>query len=65
MKRSYRVTVPFQHDMGSIAPFTATESNMESARDNALWHINSMRRHDGLRELTRLPAGVKVERVRP
>ena len=48
--------------MGSIAPFDATESNMESVRENALWHINSMRRHDGLPELYRLPAGVKIER---
>ena len=62
MTRTYRINVPFQHDMGSIAPFDATESNMESVRENALWHINSMRRHDGLPELYRLPAGVKIER---
>lgn len=57
----YRVTVPFQDDMGSISPFTATSSGSESARQNALWHINNMRSHDGLEPLKRLPNGTKLE----
>ena len=44
----YKVTVPFVADMGSISPFTVTDSQTESARENALWYINSMRDHDGL-----------------
>lgn len=57
--RAYKVIIPYQNDMGSINPFTVTSSSMESAKENALWHINSMRDHDGLRRLTRLPSGVQ------
>jgi hypothetical protein len=55
----YKVIVPYQNDMGSINPFLATSSSMESANENALWHINSMRDRDGLRRLTRLPQGTQ------
>lgn len=60
---NYQVTVPFQDDMGSIMPFHASSSPVESKEANALWTINSMRDHDGLPKLTRLPAGVKFERI--
>ena len=59
----YRVTVPFQDDMGSILPFEASSSPMETKEQNALWTINGMRDHDGLLHLTRLPAGTKFERI--
>lgn len=59
----YKVTVPFVDDMGSISPFTVTDSPMESAREYALREINSMRDHDGLPHLSRLPNGTKIERV--
>jgi hypothetical protein len=59
----YRVTVPFVDDMGSVMPFVASSSPMESKEQNALWTINSMRDHDGLPRLTRMPAGTKFERV--
>lgn len=55
----FRVVVPFQHDMGSIAPFVATEYPMETKEENALWHLNSMREHDGLSPLTQVPAGTR------
>lgn len=60
----YRVTVPFVDDMGSISPFIATESRLESKAANALWTINSMRDHDGLKHLTRMPVGTKYERIK-
>jgi hypothetical protein len=59
----YLVEVPFVRDMGSITPFVANNYSMESVQENALWHINSMRRHDNLRELTELPAGTKLTRI--
>jgi hypothetical protein len=59
----YKVTVPFQPDMGTITPFVATSSPMESARENALWQINDMRRHDCLSPLSRLPNGTKLEPI--
>ena len=60
----YRVTVPFQDDMGSVLPFTATSSLTETAVENALRYINRMRDHDGLRHLTMMPLGTKFERVK-
>ena len=59
----YKVIVPFQDDMGSITPFHASSSPMESKEQNALWTINNMRDHDGLPHLTRMPAGTKFERI--
>lgn len=59
----YRVTVPFQDDMGSISPFIALSYNGETKEQNALWEINSMREHDNLPKLKRLPAGTKFERL--
>lgn len=60
----YKVTIPFIPDMGSIVPFIATSTAMEDARENALWHINSMRDHDGLPHLSRLPNGTKLEPIK-
>jgi hypothetical protein len=63
MKATHKVTFPLIPDMGSVSPIFATSSPMESVRENALWHLNSSRRHDGLRELSRLPTGTKIERI--
>jgi hypothetical protein len=59
----FRVTFPFIPDMGSVSPMVVRRTLMESERANALWHLNSMRDHDGLRHLTRLPAGCKFTRI--
>jgi hypothetical protein len=59
----YKVTVPFQDDMGSIMPFIATSTPMETKSANALWTINSMRDHDGLPHLTRMPVGTTYELI--
>lgn len=59
----YKVFVPFQDDMGSIEPFVASSTPMESERENALWYINSMRDHDGLRRLTRVPVGTRFVKL--
>jgi len=61
MKR-YICKVPFQSSMGSITPFEVNESTMESKEDYALWVINDMRDHDGLRHLTALPSGTTFGR---
>lgn len=58
-RKIWRVIVPFVDDMGSISPFVATESLMETKEENALWTINSMRDHDALRPLRRLPVGTR------
>jgi hypothetical protein len=56
----YVVSVPFVDDMGSITSFTAASSQMETARENALDHINRMREHDNLQPLKRLPNGTTL-----
>lgn len=57
----FKVIVPFIDDMGSVMPFHASSCRSESKEANALWTINSMRDHDGLKHLTHLPAGTKFE----
>lgn len=57
----YRVTFPYIPDMGTVEPMIASSSPMETWRENALWHLNSMRDHDGLRKLDSLPKGTKAE----
>lgn len=59
---NFRVIVPFVDDMGSVSPFVVRETPSETRAQAALWHINSMRAHDGLPALTRMPNGTKYER---
>ena len=59
----YKVTVPFIPDMGSVSSFFVSSYPSESKYQAALWQLNSMRRHDCLRELTKLPGGLKFERI--
>lgn len=58
MKR-YRMETTFIDDMGSVSAMDVSETYGETKEEQALWHLNSMRRHDGLRELTRLPKGIR------
>jgi len=60
---NYKCTVPYIHDMGSITPFGVQSSPMGTKEENALWTINNMRDHDGLKHLEKLPKGTKFERV--
>lgn len=59
----YRVTFPFIPDMGTVQPMIATSSSQETKEQNALWHINRMRDHDGLRHMQYLPAGTTFEPI--
>lgn len=59
----YKVIFPFVDDMGSIQPIIVCPSNMETSREQALWHLNKMREHDGLKPLVRLPNGTRFEEV--
>jgi len=59
----YRAIIPFIPDMGSVSPIICSDSHGETKSAAVLWHINSMRDHDGLPHLARLPRGVKFERV--
>jgi hypothetical protein len=59
----FKVTVPFVDDMGSVSPFIVRESYTETKAQAALWTINSMRDHDGLLHLARMPNGTEYTRV--
>lgn len=56
---NYRVEKSFIPSMGSISAFDVTETRYETKEEQALWQINSMRRHDGLEPFKRLPKGIK------
>lgn len=59
----YKVVFPFIPDMGSFSPMIANSSSMESVEENALWHLNKAREHDGLKPLTKLPFKTKIEPI--
>ena len=61
----YTVAVPFTDDMGSVSPVVASSTPMESREANALWTLNSMRDHDGLPRLRRLPNGTTFRPLTP
>ena len=50
--------VLFIPDMGSISPFVVRGRSLETRKEDALWEINSMRDHDGLERLSKLPRGL-------
>lgn len=56
------VIVPVTHDQ-SPTRFIATASMLETMRQNALWHYNKMREHDGQEPISKMPAGTKYEKV--
>ena len=55
----YRMESTFIPDMGSISAMDVVETRYETKEEQALWQINSMRRHDGLKEYKRLPRGIQ------
>lgn len=59
----YLCKVPFISSMGSISPFIVSSSTMETKEEQALWVINDMRDHDGLKHLTKLPANTQFEKL--
>jgi len=60
----FKVTVPFIDDMGSVSPFVVRETSNETKAQAALWTINSMRDHDGLPHLSRMPKGTEYKAVK-
>lgn len=58
----YLVKIPITHDMGPNS-IIATPSYLESVEENALWHYNSARAHDGLKPLDELPEGTTIKLI--
>ena len=60
---TYRTEPTFLDDMGSIPSFSGLrDKQTETKEEEALWHLNSMRDHDGLRPLRKLPRGFIFKR---
>ena len=63
MIKKYKVSFPFAPDMGSISPMIVNDYPMETKEENALWHLNSMRDHDGLPHRKSLSKGTKFVEI--
>ena len=59
----YKAIIPFIDDMGSVSPINCSSSLMETKEENLLWDLNSMRQHDGLKPLKKIPNGVKFIKI--
>jgi hypothetical protein len=55
----YKAIFPFTHSMGTVAPVTVSDKNMETKEEEALWHYNRSRDHDGKKPLSALPNGTR------
>lgn len=53
---SFTVKVPPTYAVGSFS-YVASATYFETVAQNALWHYNSARAHDGYAPLSRMPAG--------
>jgi hypothetical protein len=56
----YKAHFPITVQMSPI-DYVVSEKPMESKEEEALWHYNRSRAHDGLRPLHELPEGVRFE----
>ena len=54
----YKAKFPITEDMSPI-DYTVSDKLMETKEQEALWHYNHSRAHDGLSPLKKLPSGVK------
>lgn len=55
----YKVKALYINDMGSISEFHVWDSIHKSREEDALWHLNRMRDHDGLKHITELPDDIE------
>lgn len=60
MKIYYKVSFPITSQMSPIS-YEVTGSSVETPMEEALWHYNHSRAHDGLRPLDEVPEGTKIE----
>lgn len=60
------VRFPYIPDMGSVSPIYGMKDTVtETKEQEALWHLNDMRKHDGLPPRKALPKGTVFERTTP
>jgi len=54
----WRAYFPVTYNMSPI-DYVVSDKPMESKEEEALWHYNKSREHDGLKPLAELPYGVE------
>lgn len=59
----YIAKFPITAYMSPISYVVTDDSHSESKEENALWHYNKSREHDGLRPLEHLPRGTTFTRM--
>lgn len=56
----YTAHFPFIPSMGTVSPISGlSDKPSETKEEEALWHLNSARAHDGQGKLRHLPRGTK------
>ena len=50
--------------MGSISLIIVENTFIESKEERVLWELNKMREHDCRKPYTKLPKGIKFERIK-
>jgi hypothetical protein len=58
----YKAKFPLTMNMSPIS-YVVEDKTMESKEEEALWHYNKSREHDGLPPLERLPKGTTFEAI--
>lgn len=58
----YKAIFPLCNDMSPIS-YIVGDKSRETKEQEALWHYNKSRDHDGLPPLMRLPKGTKFEKI--
>lgn len=59
----YKAIFPFVNDMGAVPTVTVSDKTMETKEEEALWHLNRYREHDGLEPLEELPDGMEFQPI--
>lgn len=59
----FKVSFPLTSDMSPISYLVRESASGMSKEEDALWHYNRSRDHDGLSPLNRLPRGTKFEPI--
>lgn len=62
MSKRYEFKFPVTRDMSPIT-IVGVENGSETASENAMWHYNDARAHDGLRPVQWLPRGTEIKRL--
>jgi len=61
--KKFKALFPFTHSMGNVPPVIVSDGTMQTKEEEALWHYNKSREHDGLEPLDELPEGTVFQEL--